>query len=232
SRPDGTPIDGGVGRLYHQGLRGEKVAAETHSKSDGSFSFPWPEGVTSGLTVRTDRGTGKQVSARITGSSGTAWVRLSVGGEYVGPTRFAMLEAAITPKLDDTPLRNVAAEGRVAEMKALGELAGVPTPGVARVVLAHKLEAQTKVDAAVFFALLDQRAAPAVTAALDTDGEPPALDAVQVEHVLDTLLRLRGDNVQAALESAVAANAIAGVDIEAATRQLHALRIERIATRP
>ena len=62
-RPDGTPLEGIAVRLYQQGLRGETVAGETRSGSDGSFSLPWPDGITAGLTVRADGGAGKAVSS-------------------------------------------------------------------------------------------------------------------------------------------------------------------------
>ena len=61
-KPDGTPLAGIAVRLYHQGLRGETVAGATRSGADGSFSLPWPDGITAGLTVRADGGESKAVS--------------------------------------------------------------------------------------------------------------------------------------------------------------------------
>ncbi|MGH8490976.1 MAG: hypothetical protein ACREXS_19450 [Gammaproteobacteria bacterium] len=59
-----------------------------------------------------------------------------------------------------------------------------------------------------------------------------ALEDVQVAHVLDTILQLRSENVRAALNAAVDDNTIADIDIDAAAKQLHALRIANIAARP
>ena len=232
-RPDGTPLEGIAVRLYQQGLRGEKVAAETRSGSDGGFSLPWPEGSTAGLTVRADGGAGKAVSAAVAPAAGAAWVRLSVGGEYRGATRFAELTRAITPRLDNAPLHTVGDDGRASELKVISETAGVPGPEVSRLVLAHKLEAETKIDAAVFFALFAQRVPAALTSALEPGGaQPMPLDDAQVAYVLDTILQLRSDNVRAALHAAVDDNTIADIDIDAAAKELHALRLVHIAARP
>jgi hypothetical protein len=232
-RPDGTPLGGIAVRLYQQTLGGETIAGEILASSDGRFTLPWPDGIIAGLSVRAEDGADKVVSAAVKPGAATAWLRLSVGGEYRGASRFAALTAALASTLDNVPLGTIGSDGRVSELKAISETAGITAPDLSRLVLAHKLEAETKVDAAVFFALFAQRVPASLTAALARNGEQPMLlDEAQVAHVLDAILQLRSDNVHAALKKAVADNTIAGIDIDAAACTLHSLRIAHIAARP
>jgi hypothetical protein len=233
SQPDGTPLAGVAVRILQPGVRGDKVVAETRSAADGSFVLPWPAGAAGGLTVRADGSAGKAVSATKRSAAGAAWVRLTVGGEHRGPTRFALLTAAALPALEGVALHTVGDAGKVAELETLADVAGMHAHDVSRLVLAHKLAAATKLDPGVFFALFAQRVPAVLGSALDASGlAPVAFDEAQVSHVLDSILQLRGDNVRAALVASVADNSIANLDLEATTARLHALRLDRIAAKP
>jgi hypothetical protein len=233
SQPDGTPLAGIAVRLSHQGLRGETVAGATRSGADSSFSLPWPDGITAGLTVRADGGGGKAVSSTVTSAAGTAWVCLSVGGESRSEPQCATLMAAVTPRLDNVPIHTVGDDDRPTELQVISEATGVPETEVSRLVLAYTLTAETRSAAAVFFALFAQRIPAVLTSALAPGGAPlMSVDDAQVPYVLDTILQRRSDNVRAALQAAVDDPTIATIGIDAAATQLHALRIKAIGARP
>lgn len=231
-RPDGTPLGDVAVRLYQQGA-GETVIADTRSDDDGKFSLPWPAGIAGGLTVRADGGSGKSVSWKTANSSGTAWVRLTIGGEYRGATRFSALSRALAPAVEARAFHAIGGAGRAPELKAIGEAARVPGTEVSRHVLAHKLAARTQLDPSVFFALLTHHVTPEMRSLLDpTAGDADSLDDGHVDQVLDLTLRQHRDDVRAALEAAIAGNIVADLDIDAAAAQLHELRIEHIAAQP
>ncbi|HZJ67879.1 MAG TPA: peptidoglycan-binding protein, partial [Kofleriaceae bacterium] len=226
-QPDGTPVPDVAIHLHQHGPGGDRVVAETRSGPEGTYSLPWPHGVSGGLTVRADGGGEKSLSWKSVQASGTAWVRLSVGGEYRGAPRFAVLSSALAPVLDDKAVHAIGGDGRAHAIKAISEAVAVPHHEVSRHVLAHKLAARTRLDPSVLFALLARRVSPDPTV-----GDPQALDDAHVDHVFDAIMRLPLDDARSALKDAVRDNVVASFDIDAAAGELHALQIDHLAAQP
>jgi hypothetical protein len=230
-KPDGTPLPGVAVQLVQPYPHGDAALAEAKSGTEGEFTLAWPAGVSGELKIRASSGEAEPVPAGSPG--GTAWVRLSVGGEYRGVARFTALTAALTPALHRGPAHALGGHGRASELKEVAAATGVPVPDVSRFELAHKLSEQTKVDPAAFFALFARRIPAPLQAALEPDGEVPAvLDDVQVARVLDTILQLRPETIETALRDAARDNVVAGLDLAEAAARLRALRLESIAALP
>lgn len=230
-KPDGTPLPGVAVQLVQPHPHGDAALAEAKSGTEGEFTFAWPAGVSGGLKIRASGGEAEPVPAGSPG--GTAWVRLSIGGEYRGVARFTALTVALRPALHRGPAHALGGHGRASELKEVAAVTGVPVPDVSRFELAHKLSEQTKVDPAEFFALFARRIPAPLQAALEPDGEVPAvLDDVQVARVLDTILQLRPETIEIALRDAARDNVIAGLDLAETAARLRALRLESIAALP
>ncbi|TMQ15011.1 MAG: hypothetical protein E6J91_14140 [Deltaproteobacteria bacterium] len=232
-QPDGTPLPSVAVRLYQHSAGGEKVVAESRSGADGKFALPWPQGVSGGLGIRAEGSAEKPLSWRAALSAGAIWVRLSVGGEYRGATRFAVLTQALAPVVEAGAFAAVGGSGRAAELAAVGEAARVPGPDVSRYILSHKLAAKTRLDPRVCFALLAYSVTPETLASLATPaGDAEALDDAHVDQVLNAALVQHRDELRAGLAAAVANNLVSDLDVDAAADQLHALRVEHLADRP
>lgn len=234
-KPDGTSLANIAVHVYRQGPSGEKIVAEAHSRADGKFSVPWPQGILGGLSVRADGSAAKPVPWKTVPSAGSAWVRLSVGGEYRGATKLAMLTAAVEPAADGDALHTAGGAGQTQQLKALSEAARAPEQDVSRLVLAHKLAAKTGVDAGVMFAVLTKLVTPdmlSLSLPGPSAGDADALDDEYVERVLHVMMRQRRSDVHAALDKAVADNVVGGIDVDAAADQIHALRLDHIAGQP
>jgi hypothetical protein len=230
SRADGSPLADVAVRLCEPSLDGDVVLDTTHAAADGSFSFAWPKdhGVT--LILRADGAAETPVAALDASPSGVVWARVSLGGAYTGPSKFTALTAAIAPRLGKAALHMLGAE-RASDLKRVSESSGVRAHDVSKLVLAHKLAAETPVPAAAFFALF-AHGVPAELGSTLLTNEPLVFDEAQVAHVLDTILQVRGDNVERALRAAVADQTVSDLDVDEIARQLHALKLERIAARP
>lgn len=230
SSPDGVPLPSFAVRLCQVTVRGDKLLAESRTGPDGTFMFPWPKGITTGLVVRADRGSGGEVP--LASPAAGAWVRVSVGGPYLGVTRLASVTATISPSLQGSALHELGDSGRDHELALVSTAAGIAVPELRRLVLAHKLAAKTKVPIAAFFALLDQRVPATVTTAIEATEAAAPFDDAQVDHVLHQMLQLRGDSVRAALEAAAQARAVAPTELAGAAEAFHALRVEHLGRRP
>ncbi len=225
-RPDGAVLAGVGIRLAH-GLGGERLVAEAKSGADGTFEMPWPERVRGGLTIAAEGGAPQVV---VPSEAGTVWVRLVVGGTYRGAVRMTKVLDAVTSVLGHRGLREVGRQRD--ELKRLGELARVPAVELSRLALADRLEEVAQIPSAVFFGLFAQQVPRSVGGALAHDAGLVVLDDAQVTHVLDTILQLRHETVRGALEAAVAAGAVAALDVEGAMKLLHERRLARVAERP
>ncbi len=233
SRPDGTPLSDVAVRLYQPSAGGEKVLAQTRSGIDGKFAMPWPPGIRGGLNVRADGSAERSVSWKTTLASDAIWVRLSVGGPYRGPTRFAVLTQMLEPAAGAGEVHLLGGSGRAPDLAAIGEAVRVPAPDVSRYVLSHKLAARTDLDPRVCFALLAHSVTPEALASLArSTGDAEALDDAYVDQLLDVVLWQHRDELRAGLAAAVSQNLVEDVDVEAAAAQLHELRIDHLATKP
>lgn len=234
SRPDGAPLAGVVVELVRPGMRDLRPLAGTKSAADGSFSIAWPDGVSGRLAVRAEGADLRDVPAPAT-PSGDAWIRMTVGGAYRGPARFAVLTAAVAAARGEPARREVLAVDRrvdrTIDLAAIRDATRMRGGDLSRLVLAHQLGAEAQLDPAVFFALLSQGVPASLTSAFD-DAEPVAFDDAQVNHALGQVLLLRGESVRDALDRAVADHAVADVDVAGVTAKLHALRIAHLASRP
>src|SRR5688572_11868439 len=92
TQTDGTPVPAAEVELVQAGLREVWPIATTRSAADGSFSIPWPDRVQGQLAVRAEGAAFRAVPANA--AADTVWLRLTIGGEYQGPTRFAILSEA------------------------------------------------------------------------------------------------------------------------------------------
>lgn len=232
-QPDGTPLPNVAARLFQHSAGGEKVVAESRSGADGKFSLPWPQGVSGGLSIRAEGSAEKPLSWKAALSTGSIWVRLSVGGEYRGATRFAVLTRALSPMVEAGAFAAVGGTGRAAELTAVSEAARVPGRDVSRYILSHKLAARTRLDPRVFFALLSCSVTPETLASLATPaGDAEALDDAHVDQVLNAALAQHRDELRAGLAAAVANHLVSDLDVDAAADQLHALRVDHLAQKP
>jgi receptor-binding and translocation channel-forming TcA subunit of Tc toxin/ABC toxin-like protein/neuraminidase-like protein/putative peptidoglycan binding protein len=232
-RPDGTPLPSIAVRLFQHSAGGEKVVAESRSDAGGKFSMPWPPGISGGLGIRAEGSAARTLSWKAALSTGSIWVRLSVGGEYRGATRFAVLTQALAPLVEAGAFHTVGGAGRAAELTALGEAARVPGLDVSRYVLSHKLAARTGLDPRACFALLTHGVTPEALASLAATGsDADALDDAHVDQVLSATLAEHCDQLRAGLAAAIAGNLISELDVDAAVHQLHALRVDHLAQRP
>ncbi len=229
--PDGTPLVDVAVSLHPLESLSAPPLAEARSDANGSFTLAWP-GQHAGLVVRAEGCEPKELAALETQVTASIWVRLTRGGVYRGVSRFTSLMSAITPKLAGATLQSLASGDRK-KLASLAIAAEVSSADVARVVLAHRLAEKTSVAASVFFALFSQQLPRDLSNAFaSANREIWPLDEAQVDEVLSQISRHRGENIAAALDAALAANSVSGVDLAVARQQLHALRLEYIASKP
>ncbi|HSS03156.1 MAG TPA: neuraminidase-like domain-containing protein, partial [Kofleriaceae bacterium] len=232
-RPDGAPLPNVAVRLCQHIGGVDKVVAEARSDGEGKFAVPWPQGLSGGLTICAEGGAEKALSWKEALSRGSIWVRLSVGGEYRGASRFAVLTQALAPVVDAHAFHAIGGAGRAAELTALAEAARVPRPDISRYVLAHKLAAKTRLAPPVCFALLTYSVTPETLASFArTAADAEALDDAHVEQVLNAALAHPRDELRRDLAAAVANNVISDVDLDATAAALHALRVEHLGQQP
>jgi hypothetical protein len=232
-QPDGTPLPDIAVRLCQRIGGGEKVMGEVRSDADGNFAVPWPQGLSGGLSICAEGGVERSLSWKEALSGGSIWVRLSVGGEYRGATRFAVLTRALAPAVDAHAFHAIGGSGRAAELTAVAEAARVSRSDVSRYVLAHKLAEKTRLDPPVCFALLTHCVTPETLASFaSTAADAEALDDDHVVQVLNAALAQHRDELRRGLAAAVASNVVSDVDLDATTAQLHALRVEHLARQP
>lgn len=234
SRPDGAPMAGTAVRVVRKSLRRETTLADVTTGSDGKFSVAVAAPGSDPLVVRA-LGSHQELlaeSALLRGLDAATWVRLSVGGDYRGPSTFDALNLAIAPHLDGAALHTLAANGDPADLRFLRQATAIPARQLSRVVLASKLGDRSGVDPAAFFALFSQGIPASLAAGATDDPDAPPIDDAQAAHLFDTIALLRADTLRSALAAARQSNVVANLDVDATMKKLDALRIQRIASLP
>lgn len=138
---------------------------------------------------------------------------------------------AVQRKIAANTLHTIGGTGNEPKLQALAETAGIEKEDVSRLVVAHKIAGETGIAPSAFFALFVQCVPRDLSQAFQpVDEAPRALDEVQTAYIRDLIAQVRDENIAEALDAAAAAHLIEGSNLAAAKQQLHALRLEYIAS--
>jgi Tc toxin complex TcA C-terminal TcB-binding domain/Neuraminidase-like domain/Salmonella virulence plasmid 28.1kDa A protein/Putative peptidoglycan binding domain len=171
--PDGTPSPNITVKAFDKDLRSEQELGTTTTNSDGYYRIPYTreqfsraEKLTADLIVRAfySDPTGIVPIFRLLATSDVLYnapsiasIDLTIGGEYRGKSEYERYVAEVTPLLQDIPLANLredekenAEQGQFQDISFLTNETGINPEHLAFLVLAARLEQQTRSDTASF----------------------------------------------------------------------------------
>lgn len=168
SLEDGAPVPGLTVTAIDRDFRAEQVLGEAKTDAEGRYLI----GYRTADAVRAEKGTA-DLGIRVTAADGKTRLKSPTSRDLVMnapadtridvtvslpegavPAEFARIAAALKPLIGDVPFREIGANPQSDEAVFLARETGIDPAKLAHFIVAHRLEAESKVTAAYFYALL------------------------------------------------------------------------------
>jgi hypothetical protein len=158
---DGQPVVGSLVRAFDRDLRSEELLGEAKTDEDGHYEISY----TAGKLLRKKKSANLRISACtedgreivtskvIFGAGPEETIDLVIDGVYRGPSEYNRLIKKLTPLLQDLPLADLTEDEKNKDLTFLSGETKEDSQQIAFLILAHRLQKKTGMDAEVFYAL-------------------------------------------------------------------------------